>query len=302
MNSGLDLVALNTFVVVGDTGGFRTAAEALGMTPSGVSKAIARLEKRIGTRLIARTTRSVQLTPTGGAFHNRCKEILRELSQAEIEATGNALPSHDKLCISVPLSYGREIVLPIITEFCAEYRNIQVEARFDDAYSRLVEDGIDLAVRIGESPGVGILATRASSITFACCASPDYLVRNSPPAHPSEIRKHTCVDTIAAGAQERSAWKFIVNNEMYPVSPTSRLTVSNQDALIVAAMHGTGLIYSHRFLVEDAMTRRTLVPVLKEFLPPPVPVWIVRSPARTASTSVRRLAEFIQLRLHDQRD
>jgi len=272
------------------------------MTPSGVSKAIARLEKRIGTQLIARTTRSVQLTPAGGAFHNRCKEVLRDLSRAEIEATGTALPSDDKVCVSLPLSYGRQVILPIITEFCAEHKNIKVEARFDDAFSRLVDDGIDLAVRIGESPGVGILATRASSVRFACCASPDYLLRHSPPTHPSEIRKHACVDTAPSGSQERSTWKFVVNEEVYFVSPTSRLTVNNHDALIVAATHGTGLIYSHRFLVEDSIAKRTLIPVLKEFLPPPAPVWIVRSPARTAATSVRRLAEFIQLHLHDQRD
>lgn len=298
MKFGPDLVALNAFISVGEIGGFRAAAEALTMTPSGVSKAIARLEKRIGAQLIARTTRSVRLTEVGAAFHTRCKGILEELSQAERIAAKNGKESQETLCISVPVAFGRLGILPLIAEYRRLYPGVAIVTRFEDRYVDLVDEGVDIAVRVGEPENSGLLATRASVAKFVCCGSPEYLASMGTPTHPSDLLRHHCVDYRASGADERFEWRFIVDGVILQMTPKSDLVVDNSDALVVAAEASAGLILIHSYLAEEPIRKRRLMPVLKDYTVPPAPIWIVRAPTSRPSVAVRAMFDFLKLRLH----
>jgi len=148
----MDLAAINAFVSVGDKGGFRAAATALGITSAGVSKAVSRLETQLGVTLVARTTRSVRLTAAGAVYHARCKTILADLHQAGQEAVEGSASPQGKLVISASRVFGRMRVLPVIADYVKQYPQVEVEVRLSDRVVNLVDEGVDVAIRIGHLP------------------------------------------------------------------------------------------------------------------------------------------------------
>ncbi|PRY04471.1 DNA-binding transcriptional LysR family regulator [Paraburkholderia sp. BL25I1N1] len=271
------------------------------MTPSGVSKAVARLEKRIGAQLIARTTRSFQLTEAGATFHTRCKDILDQLAQAERDAASGKSNPRQQIRISTPVGFGRLRVVPLIAEYCERYRSVDVAVRLEDRLADLDREHVDLAIRIGERVEPGLVGIRVSSAAFVCCGSPEYLASAGTPSHPDELRRHRSVDFAGAAGTDTFEWKFVLDGvveQAAQITPRPTITVDDCDALVAAAEAGAGLIMVHRYLAEKSMGAGRLVPVLAEYMAPPAPIWVVSTAASQASKPTRAMIDFLKLRLH----
>jgi LysR family transcriptional regulator, regulator for bpeEF and oprC len=291
----MDLAAISAFVTVGDSGGFRSAAAVLGMTSSGVSKAIARLEKRLGVQLLARTTRSVRLTPAGIAFHARCKSILAELSEAEHQAAGASVIPQGRLTISMSSTgFGRNRILPVIAEYVKRYPQVEVQARLSDRLVDLVEEGVDLAIRIGHLPDSGLIATRIGKTGYVLCGSPEYLAAAGTPSRPDDLDRHSFVGFVTPGTAVRFEYRFMIDGAPRSMNFRSQLTVDDGEALVQAALRSVGLIMIVDYLVEDLIRNRRLVRVLEEYEMPPVPVNVVHVPSRHPSPAARALIAMLR--------
>ncbi len=293
----MDLAAISAFVSVGDKGGFRAAATALGMTSAGVSKAVARLEAQLGVMLVARTTRLVRLTPAGVAFHARCKAILADLDQAGHEASeGSALPQ-GRVVVSASRTFGRMRVLPVIVDFVKQFPQVEVEVRLSDRLVDLVAEGVDLAVRIGHLPDSSLIATRVSQTGFVICGSPEYLATSGVPAHPYDLENHTVVGYVMPDTAMRFTYRFLIDGAAKALSFPSRLTVDDGEAAVSAAARSIGLAMVNDYVVEQHVADGSLVRVLREFELPPVPISVVHLPTRNPSLAVRAFALMLRRRL-----
>ncbi|MBY5666312.1 LysR family transcriptional regulator [Rhizobium leguminosarum] len=293
----MDLAAISAFVSVGDKGGFRAAAAALGMTSAGVSKAVARLEAQLGVMLVARTTRLVRLTPAGVAFHARCKAILADLDQAGHEASeGSALPQ-GRMVVSASRTFGRMRVLPVIADYVKQYPQVEVEVRLSDRLVDLVAESVDLAVRIGHLPDSSLIATRISETGFVICGSPEYLAASGIPAHPYDLENHSVVGYVTPDTAVRFTYRFLVDGVASSMSFRSRLTVDDGEAAVSAAARSVGLVMVNDYVVQEHVADGSLVRVLREFELPPVPISVVHLPSRNPSLAARAFALMLRRRL-----
>ena len=293
----MDLPAITAFVSVGDEGGFRAAATALGVTSAGVSKAVARLEAQLGVTLVARTTRSVSLTSAGVMFHARCKAILADLDQAGHEAAEGAAVPQGRLVISVSRAFGRMRVLPVIADYVRQYPQVEVEVRLNDRPVDLVKDGVDLAVRIGHLPDSSLIAARISQTGFILCGSPEYLATSGMPAHPDDLHHHSIIGYVAPGTAIRFIYRFQIDGAERTMSFPSRLTVDDGEAAVTAAARSVGLAMVNDYHVEQHVAAGSLVRVMRAFETPPVPISVVQVPTRNPSPAARALTVMLRRRL-----
>lgn len=295
----LDLVAISAFISVGVHGGFRAAGIAIGMSSSGVSKAVARLEKQLGVQLLARTTRSVRLTPVGAAFHARCKTLMTELANAQHSAAASSTVPQGKLIISITSTgIGRNRVMPIVAEFIKLHPQVEVEARLSDRIVELVEEGIDLAIRIGHLPDSGLIARKIGDTRLTMCGSPEYLASAGIPFHPDELGQHSVVGYVPPGTTNRFKYRFIVDGATRTLSLSSPLTVDDGDALVAAALQSIGLVMVADYLIEDLVHQGKLVRVLRDFEMPAMPVSVVYPPSKHQASAARVLIDMLARDAH----
>jgi DNA-binding transcriptional LysR family regulator len=290
----MDLAAINAFVAVGDKGGFRAAAIALGVTSAGVSKAVSRLEAQLGVTLLARTTRTVRLTAAGAIFHARCKAILADLDTAGHEAAVSAALPHGRLVIGMSTAFGRARVMPAIGEFVKRYPQVEVEARFSDRVVDLVAEGVDLAVRIGHLPDSGLVATRISQTGFVLCGSPAYLATAGVPAHPDDLRNHRMVGYVAPDTALRFTYGFMIDGVEKTMTFPSSLTVDNGEALVLAGVQSVGLVMANDYLMAPHLADGSLVRLLGAFETAPIPISVVRLPTRNPSPAARAFTALLR--------
>jgi len=185
LNSFSDIVA---FVRVVEAHSFVAAAQTLGMSPSAISKAVSRLEERLGARLLNRTTRSLSLTDLGTSFYDRCREALSQLDQAESEVTEARGIPRGKLRVDVPVSLGRLLIVPALPRFIAQHPEVTVQMSMNDRVVDLVQEGIDMALRVGELSDSSLIARRVGSFRVVTCASPEFIERNGAPSTPEDLQ------------------------------------------------------------------------------------------------------------------
>ena len=279
--------AMSTFVAVAERGGFAKAARHLGMSPPAVTRVIAALERHLGTALFHRSTRSVLLTTEGSALLERVREILLQLQEAEHVAMGGQSMPRGELHVTAPVVFGRLHVLPVLTTLLARHSEVTVRLMLLDRNIRLVEEGIDVAVRIGELPDSGLTAVTIGAVRQTIVASPAYLARHGQPARPRDLGDHDVIagDSIRAGAQ----WRFGPKLESVPVNP--RMTVNSIDALLAAATAGLGLANVFSYQAKEGMAAGTLRSVLDEHAPPPVPVHLLFPTSRAQMPAVRHFID-----------
>ena len=290
----MDLAAISAFVLVGEKGGFRVAAAALGITSAGVSKAVSRLEAQLGVTLVARTTRSVRLTSAGVAFHARCKAILADLIQAGQEAAEGAALPQGRLVVSASRVFGRMRVLPVIADYLKQYPQVNVEVRLSDRLVDLVTEGVDLAIRIGHLPDSGLIATRISQARYVLCGSPEYLSKAGVPGHPEDLHRHSVAGYVTPDTAVRFTYRFLVDGVVKTMSLPSRVTVDDGEALVGIGTRSLGLVMVNDYLVEQHLADGSLVRVLREFEMPPVPISAVYLPSRNPSPAARALTVMIR--------
>ncbi len=287
--------AMRVFAAVADQSGFAPAARRLGRTPASVTRAVAALEVRVGTRLFTRTTRVVRLTEAGRRFLADCKRILGELDEAEAAAAGSHSEPRGQLVVTAPVMFGRMHVSPVIFDFLARHPGVSVRALFLDRIADLMDEGIDVAIRIGMLPDSSLSVVRVGSVRRVVCASPAYLKKRGVPRTPADLAQH---DAIAfAGATPLRDWSFGTGGKAHAVPPRIRLEVNSADVAIAAAAAGGGLTRVLSYQVAQALRAKRLRLVLTEFEPPALPIHIVHAEGRRAPAKLRAFVDFAAARL-----
>lgn len=289
-----DIIA---FVAAAEAGSFVGAARARAMTRSGIAKSIARLEDRLGCRLFQRTTRSLQLTDDGRMFLDRCTHILADLEDAELSVSGAGGEAQGLLRITAPMTFGRIVVLPLLNDFLRTWPRLKADVSFTDRLSDIIEDGIDLAIRIGEVRESGSLITRALTTQHdLVVASPAYLSRNPAPQSPDDLVGHDCLNYVNSGA--RRPWRFVVDGAPWIFKPRAKLSLDSGEALRDAAILGAGLAFLPSYLVQGDLAEGRLIEVLNSYSASPAPISVIYPSRRHLSPKVRRFIDVLVENTH----
>ncbi|HEY3677524.1 MAG TPA: LysR family transcriptional regulator [Bradyrhizobium sp.] len=280
--------AMQAFVAVADLQGFAPAARKLGLSPSGVTRSIAALEERLGARLLQRTTRKVALTDVGMRYLERARRILADIEEAESSAEGERTRPSGRLVVSAPIGFGRLHVSPVMSKYLARYAEVSGELRLSDRVINLVEDGVDLAVRIGHLPDSTLVARHVGEMRRMVVASNAYLKRRGEPKTPEAITSH---DTIQFGAAPD--WRFVEDGREIRLAPTPRLSTNSFDAAIQYAEQGGGLTRVMAYQAEQSLKQGRLKIVLAKFEQPALPIHIVYPTSRLLSAKVRAFIDLV---------
>jgi DNA-binding transcriptional LysR family regulator len=283
--------AMQAFVAVADLQGFAPAARKLGLSPSGVTRLIAALENRLGARLLQRTTRSVTLTDVGARYLERARRILADVEEAETAAEGERTRPSGRLAVSAPLGFGRLHVSPVMTAYLKRYPEVAGELRLSDRMINLVEDGVDLAVRIGHLPDSSLVARHVGEMRRIVVASPGYLKRRGEPKTPEAIASH---ETIQFGGTSASPdWRFVEDGREIRVACTPRFATNSADAAIQYAGQDGGLTRVMAYQAAEAIKAGRLRIVLAKFEQPALPIHMVYPTSRLLSAKVRTFIDLV---------
>lgn len=286
---------MEVFVAVVDAGSLAKAGKRLRISPPAVTRAVSSLEERLGTRLLNRTTRSLSLTEAGERFLESSKRLLAELDQAEKQAAGETAIPHGHLTITASVTFGRIALRPIISGFLADHPRITVSLILLDRVVNLVDEGVDVAVRIGSLPDSGVIARRVGEVRRVMSANKDYLARRGTPRHPTDLKLHDVIGFT--GLMANRELRFDDNGRPAQVTLTPRFEVNDAAAAIAAAEAGDGIATTLCYMVGDKIRNAQLVPVLQDFWPPPSPVQIVYPHSRLLAAKVRAFVDWSAPRL-----
>lgn len=292
------LDAMSLFVATVEAGSLSAASRRLGIPLATVSRRLSDLEKHLRTRLLNRSTRRLTLTDAGQAYLVACRRILNEVSEAERAAAGEYISPTGELVVTAPVVFGRLHVLPIVTGFLAAYPDVNIRLTLSDRITQLVDEHIDLAVRIGELPDSAMVATRVGSIRRITCASPDYFARHGTPSRPEEIAGRDCI--TFEGLAAPAAWSFVIGKSETLVPVRSRLQVNTAEAAIDAAIAGLGLAKVLSYQADAAVRGGKLSVVLEAFEPPPWPVSLVHAGQGRLPVKLRAFLDFAAPRLKER--
>lgn len=291
-----DLRTLSIFVRVAERRSFVRAAADLGITQSGVSNAISRLEDQLGVRLLARTTRRVSLTDDGAAFFERCRQSLAELEEAELVLKETRIKPTGRLRIDMPVSFGRLKVVPLLGPFQAQYPDLQLVVSFTDRYVDLVEEGIDVSVRFGVLQDSSLMARRLTQTQFRVVGAPSYFAKHGRPRTPDDLARHNCLAFTLRDSRLARDWRFARDGAESTLAPQGNMSFSDGAALCDAACAGYGLAQIHGYYIDNAVTAGKLEPVLEKFRPAIDPIWLVYPQTRHLSPKVRAFIDFMTAR------
>jgi DNA-binding transcriptional LysR family regulator len=286
------LSAMAVFARVVDTGSFSKAAGALGLSKSAVSKQVSRLEDRLGARLLNRTTRQLSLTEAGTAFYAGCRQVVSEAEAAEAAVTHLAQAPRGRLHVNAPMSFGQKHVAPALPALLASYPELSIDLQLNDRTVDLVDEGFDVAVRIGQLSDSTLIARRLAPLRLAVAAAPDYLARRGTPEHPTDLKQHDCLiySYLASGR----TWSFKGPDGPVRVGIDGPIEANNGDALCAAALAGAGIVRLPTFICGDALRAGTLRPVLADWADPgDSGIYAVYPASRNVSPKVRVFIDFL---------
>jgi DNA-binding transcriptional LysR family regulator len=283
--------AMQTFVTVADLQGFAPAARKLGLSPPAVTRLIAALEERLGARLLQRTTRKVALTDAGARYLERARRILADIEEAELAAESERTRPAGRLVVSAPVGFGRLHVSPVMSAYLERYPEVSGELRLEDRVVNLVEDGVDLAVRIGQLPDSSLVARQVGEMRRIVVGSPAYLKARGEPKTPEGLSLH---QIIQFGASALAAdWRFARDDEELRINVMPRFSSNVADAAIQYAIVGGGLTRVLAYQAADSIRRGRLKIVLQKFELPALPVHIVYPTSRLLSAKVRAFIDLV---------
>lgn len=255
---GLELLA--AFVAVAETGSFTDAAKKLGRDASVVSRRISQLEQQLGVRLLSRTTRRVALTEVGALYHRRIQGILDELAEASREASDIASSPQGLLRISLPATFGRQWIAPLLPRFLSRYPKIRIDARFSDRQVDVVSEGFDVAIRVGVLRDSSLSARKLASYRNLLVAAPSYLAARGKPRTPDDLKTHSCIGFT--GIRSWPDWSLTRGNQRKTLRPAGPLVADNSEAVLIAAIAGVGITLAADWLAGPALRQGKLVEVL----------------------------------------
>ena len=284
-----DLNEMAIFVRVVESGSFTGAAKALGLPKSTVSRKITQLEERLGVRLIQRTTRSLSLTDTGSAYHEQCSRILGEIEEANAAVTQMQSTPTGTLRITAPVLFGSTALSSLISEYMELHPQVNIDLILSDQRLDLVQEGIDVAFRVGHLEDSSLIGRYLGDVTAMLCASPEYIERHGTPKHPNDIHQH---QVIAASGWTQWSLKGPEGQEVN-INTKPRLTVNDLSSLYTLALAGTGIAALPVLISASAIKKKNLVPVLCDWPFEAHPIHTLYASNRHLSAKVRTFVDFI---------
>ena len=291
-----DLRTLAIFVKVAERKSFVRAATDLGITQSGVSNAIKRLEDQVGTVLLVRTTRRVSLTEDGAAFFERCRQALAAIDEAELVLKRAQIKPSGTLRIDVPVSFGRIKLVPLLRSFQEDYPDVRLRITFTDRYIDLIEEGVDICVRFGAMQDSSLIARRLTTTQLNVAAAPSYFAKYGRPKTPDDLAEHNCLAFASRDTRQTRDWRFLVGGGEVTITPSGSMSFSDGSALCAAAADGCGIAQLHNYYLDTNVARGGLIPILEEFYPKADPISLVYPQTRHLTPNVRAFVDFMVAR------
>lgn len=286
---------ISIFVAVVDANGLSGAARKLKVSPPVVTRAINELEENLGVRLLTRTTRVVRVTEAGARYAEDCRRILAELAEADESVSGQHGAPQGQIAITAPGWFGAKFITPVVTEYLERHPQVSASCWFMDRVVNMVEEGVDVAVRIAELPDSSLQAIRVGRMRVVLCASPDYLARAGTPRTPADLASHSvvCAGAVAPGHEMR----FSEGGNSRTMKMHPRLATTTNESAVAAAVAGFGLTQQMYYKVAEHLVGGQLQEVLCEFEPPALPVHVMHREGRFASRRVRAFLDLATERL-----
>jgi DNA-binding transcriptional LysR family regulator len=288
---------MNVFVAVGEEESFAAAARRLDLSPAAITRAVSALEEQLGVKLLLRTTRNVRMTEAGRRYMDDSRNILASIVEANEAAAGVNSAPKGNLSVTASVLFGKSFVMPCIVRFLEMYPEVDVSAYFLDRVVNLVDEGMDVAVRIGHLPDSSLKALRVGQVRRVLCASPEYLAKHGVPQHPADLLRHTII--AASGISPRVEWKFGAVDDPTMVRMRPRLMVTSNDSAIDAAIGGLGICRLLSYQIATELGEGRLKIILAEY-EAPWPVHVMHRESKFGSSKVRNFIDMLaqHLRSH----
>ncbi|MFY0618669.1 LysR substrate-binding domain-containing protein [Shimia sp.] len=286
---------MRAYVAVADSGSFVGAAQRLSITPQLVSKYVRTLEDQLSAQLFIRSTRSVRLTETGAAYLGKCRQLLDDFEELTAAVRQDHRAPQGRLTIAAPTTYGEIHLADAIAEFALTYPRVEIDLRLSDRYVSLVDEGIDVAIRIGHLDDSSFVARKLSDAQLVYCATPHYLDRNGRPQRPEDLTQHSCV--IDANFRAGDRWPFVVESQDVQITVSGRLRANSASAARRFALKNGGILLCPKYVVADDLEKGRLLPVLEQHWPQPLGVFAVYLENRHLSAKIRAFVDFMRQNL-----
>lgn len=286
---------MEVFVAVVEAGSLAAAGRRLRLSAPSITRTIAALEARLGTRLLNRTTRRLSLTEAGTRYLVSCQRLLADVEMAEIEASGETATPQGRLTVTASVMFGRIAVAPMIGEFLAAHPRVTASLMLYDRVINLVEEGVDVAVRIGHLPDSSLVARRVGEVRRVLVASPAYIAARGTPLHPVDLKSHSIVSF--SGSMPNRAFRYQSGGRLVEVGLTPRLEVNDATSALTATLAGQGITYVYCYMVGQKLASGELVPILAPFWMPSAPVQIVYPQSRLMAGKVRAFVDWMAPKL-----
>jgi len=293
--------AIRVFSQVVELGSFSKAAAQLGISATAASRQVADLETLLQTRLLNRTTRRISLTESGRAFFERSVQLLADLDEAEQEASRAAVVPRGTVKLTCAVNFGVRHLAPAIAAFLSSHREVRFDVSLADRIVDLVEEGFDLGIRVGGAGSEHIVARKLGETRLVPCASPGYLAAHGAPQSPDDLGRHNCF--TYEYVRPRNLWRFLdASGAERTVRVSGSLHSNNGDLLAEAAAQGAGIVFEPAFIVGPDVRAGRLVPLLQEFVAPPIPIYAVYPSRKHLSAKVRAFVDFLLERFAQAQD
>jgi DNA-binding transcriptional LysR family regulator len=290
------LDAMRVFLALADAGSFSAAARALGVPVPSVSRKLQALEGHLEAKLVSRTTRSMALTEAGRRYLEASRRIVADVEASDAALTCTDADMHGALAVTAPIAFGRRHVLPVVAEYLRAHPGMDMRLTLSDRLVGMIDEGIDVAIRIASLPDSSLYATRVGDVRTITCASPEYLAARGVPKRPDDLAAHDC---ILAGHAPPTRWSFPSRGGRRSVGVRARLVVTTAEAAVDAAIEGLGVARVLSYQAADAIDSGRLELVLEGYEPPAVPVSVVHGEGRTPRPRVRAFVSLAARRLRE---
>ncbi len=284
---------INIFVKSAQTRSFSVAAQQLGMSPSAVSKAVMRLEESLSIRLMNRTTRKITLTDDGAAFYERCRQILSELEEAELELKRSQATPTGTLRVNITSELGRLRIIPALPKFLSRYPDLKLDISLSNRITDLIEEGIDAVVRTGIGPDNRLILHGLAKARFIVCASPRYLRRYGIPQTLEDLKHHNCISFVSPWTGRVFDWQFQQGGQEVRLPVEGNLHLNNGEAILDVALASIGLVQVYNYIAGEAIAQGKLKPVLEKYAAPGSPISVVYPQKRHLSAKIRVFVDFM---------
>lgn len=286
------LTSMLVFCRVATSGNFSQAARELRISPAMVTKHIASLESLLSIRLLNRTTRKVSMTEAGESYLRLCQNLLSDIEEGESSLSELSHHPSGTLRLAAPIDFGILRLPPAIAGYLQRFPDIRIDINYQDRKVNLVEDGFDIAIRIGALPDSSLVAVPLMKQQLLCCASPDYLHQQGRPKHPTELRKHNCL--TYSYSSTNNDWHFRKGGESHAIKASGRLNANNGRAMAAVAAQGVGIILKPQFIVQDFIDRGELVAILEDYELPRSDVYAVYPHRRFLPAKMRSFIDYLK--------